>query len=62
MMDDIMQANLYDLYNVDNGGDGNVDVSLSGGVNFHSIGNGQFSYQLPDGRVVIVDQAGNIIQ
>lgn len=61
MMDDIMQANLYDLYNVgdDTGG---IEVPGSGGISVQSIGNGQFSYQMPDGRVVIVDQAGNIIQ
>lgn len=60
MMDDIMQANLYDLYDLQPG-EGGVEVG-SGGTSLQSIGNGQFSYQLPDGRVVIVDQAGNIIR
>ena len=59
MMDDIMGANLYDLYGL-KPGEGKIDVG-SGGFVVQSIGNGQFRCNLPDGKIVIVDQFGNII-
>lgn len=55
-MDDIMQAQLIDVLN-----NGNVEKPETGGVELESIGGGQFRCNLPDGRVVIVDQLGNII-
>lgn len=58
-MDDIMGANLYDLYDL-NPGEGEIDPG-SGGVGLQSIGGGEFRCTLPDGRIVIVDQFGNII-
>lgn len=59
-MDDIMGANLYDLYGLEPGS-GDIDTSLSGGVSFQSIGGDRFRCVLPDGRAVIVDPNGNII-
>ncbi len=58
-MDDIMGANLYDLYGLEPG-TGGID-SGSGGIDFQSIGGDRFRCVLPDGRAVIVDPNGNII-
>lgn len=58
-MDDIMGANLYDLYGI-TPGEGGIEVG-SGGVTVQSIGGDRFRCVLPDGRAVIVDPNGNII-
>lgn len=58
-MDDIMGANLYDLYDI-NPGESGIEVG-SGGVELQSIGGDRFRCVLPDGRAVIVDPNGNII-
>lgn len=59
-MDDIMGANLYDLYGV-TPHDGTIEIPGSGGVSLQSIGGDRFRCVLPDGRAVIVDPNGNII-
>lgn len=54
-MDDIMQAKLYEIFK------GSIIEPPSGGIEFASIGDGQFRCELPDGRSVVVDQFGTII-
>lgn len=54
-MDDIMQAQLYDVFN------GSIGVDPTGGIVVQSIGGGQFRCELPDGRSVVVDQFGTIV-
>ena len=55
-MDDIMQAKLYEVFN-----HGSIFEPVTGGIEFASIGDGQFRCELPDGRSVVVDQFGTII-
>lgn len=57
-MDELMKAELIDVL------DSNYDIpiTISGGLEVESIGGGQFRCTLPDKRIVVVDQAGNIIQ
>ena len=56
-MDEIMKAELIDVLSNEYG----VTVPGSGDVNLQSIGGGKYRCDLPDGRIVIVDQSGNII-
>lgn len=55
-MDDITQAQLVEVLN-----NGSIDIPVTGGIEVESIGGGQFRCDLPDGRIVVVDQFGNII-
>lgn len=56
-MDELMKAELIDVL----GSNYDIPVTPSGGIEVESIGGGQFRCTLPDKRIVIVDQFGNII-
>ena len=56
-MDEITKAELIDVL----GSNYDIPVTPSGGIEVESIGGGQYRCDLPDGRIVIVDQFGNII-
>ena len=56
-MDEITRAELIDVLS----NQYDVPITPSGGWETESIGGGQFRCTLPDGRIVIVDQSGNII-
>lgn len=57
MNEEIMQAELIDILTTEY----DIPVTPSGGIEVESIGPGNFRCTLPDGRVVIVDQFGNVI-
>lgn len=44
------------------GGDGTIDVPISGGAGLQSIGPGISEIMLPDGSIVNVDPQGNILK
>lgn len=56
-MNEIMKAELIDVLSAEY----DIPVTPSGGITVQSIGGGQYRCDLPDGRIVIVDQSGNII-
>lgn len=56
-MDEIMKAELIDVLSTVY----DIPITPSGGIEVESIGGGQFRCTLPDKRIVIVDQFGNII-
>ena len=58
MNEEIMQAELIDILSTEYG---DITVPGSGDISVQSIGPGSYRCTLPDGRVVIVDQFGNVI-
>lgn len=57
MNEEIMQAELIDILSTEY----DIPVTPSGDISVQSIGPGSYRCTLPDGRVVIVDQFGNVI-
>ena len=42
-------------------GNGEIEVPVSGGAGWNSIGGGLYTLTLPDGRIVTADEFGNIL-